>query len=255
MEIGRSLGQLLKRGWRPERTIVLAGWDGEEYGLLGSTEWGEQFAPRHRAQRRRLHQHGRRRRTRVQRRRRPVARQDDRRRHQDRPGSGRRLDLRRVDGRRARRRPSIAWAAARTTRCSSTTSARRRWRSATRRPAASTTRPTTTRYQIESFLDPGYLGHQAASRTSGVTALRLANADALPLRYSDYARAGGRLRRRAAGDPATPTRRPLRSTWRRCATRPQAWGAASTALEARAAELVERRLAAARAAAAGSTGR
>ena len=43
-EIGRSLGQLLKRGWRPERTIVLAGWDGEEYGLLGSTEWGEQFS-------------------------------------------------------------------------------------------------------------------------------------------------------------------------------------------------------------------
>ena len=43
MEIGRSLGRLLERGWRPERTIVLAGWDGEEYGLLGSTEWGEQF--------------------------------------------------------------------------------------------------------------------------------------------------------------------------------------------------------------------
>jgi N-acetylated-alpha-linked acidic dipeptidase len=36
-EIGRSLGRLLKR-WRPERTIVLAGWDGEEYGRLDSTE-------------------------------------------------------------------------------------------------------------------------------------------------------------------------------------------------------------------------
>src|SRR3954453_7818436 len=44
MEIGRSLGKLLKRGWHPDRTIVLAGWDGEEYGLLGSTEYGEQFA-------------------------------------------------------------------------------------------------------------------------------------------------------------------------------------------------------------------
>ena len=43
MEIGRSLGRLLQRGWRPERTIVLAGGDGEEYGLLGSTEWVEQF--------------------------------------------------------------------------------------------------------------------------------------------------------------------------------------------------------------------
>ncbi len=41
--------------------------------------------------------------------------------------------------------------------------------------------------QTERFLDPGYLGHQAASRMSGVLALRLANADALPLRYSDYA--------------------------------------------------------------------
>jgi N-acetylated-alpha-linked acidic dipeptidase len=43
MEIGRSLGQLLQRGWRPDRTIVLAGWSGDEYGLLGSTEWVEQF--------------------------------------------------------------------------------------------------------------------------------------------------------------------------------------------------------------------
>src|SRR5262249_37154846 len=41
--------------------------------------------------------------------------------------------------------------------------------------------------QVERFLDPDYLGHQAASRMSGVLALRLANADALPLRYSDYA--------------------------------------------------------------------
>src|SRR4051794_39936358 len=44
MEIGRSLGKLLKQGWHPDRTIQLAAWDGEEYGLLGSTEFGEQFA-------------------------------------------------------------------------------------------------------------------------------------------------------------------------------------------------------------------
>ncbi|KAI8647132.1 hypothetical protein BD408DRAFT_409248 [Parasitella parasitica] len=32
---------LLKTGWRPRRTIVLASWDAEEYGLVGSTEWVE----------------------------------------------------------------------------------------------------------------------------------------------------------------------------------------------------------------------
>ena len=41
MEMGRGLGELLKGGWRPKRTIVLALWDGEEWGLLGSTEWAE----------------------------------------------------------------------------------------------------------------------------------------------------------------------------------------------------------------------
>jgi N-acetylated-alpha-linked acidic dipeptidase len=40
-ETARALGALLKTGWRPARTIVLAGWDGEEWGLLGSTEWAE----------------------------------------------------------------------------------------------------------------------------------------------------------------------------------------------------------------------
>lgn len=41
METARGLGELLKSGWRPKRTIVLALWDGEEWGLLGSTEWAE----------------------------------------------------------------------------------------------------------------------------------------------------------------------------------------------------------------------
>ncbi len=41
METARGLGELLKSGWRPSRTIVLALWDGEEWGLLGSTEWAE----------------------------------------------------------------------------------------------------------------------------------------------------------------------------------------------------------------------
>ncbi len=44
MEMARGLSELLKTGWRPKRTIVLALWDGEEWGLLGSTEWAEKHA-------------------------------------------------------------------------------------------------------------------------------------------------------------------------------------------------------------------
>ncbi len=43
METARALSQLMQQGWQPERTIVLGGWDGEEYGMLGSTEWAEEF--------------------------------------------------------------------------------------------------------------------------------------------------------------------------------------------------------------------
>jgi N-acetylated-alpha-linked acidic dipeptidase len=61
-EVVRGLGVLLKQGWKPLRTIILASWDAEEvsstypyglmvltnliiqYGLIGSTEWGEDFA-------------------------------------------------------------------------------------------------------------------------------------------------------------------------------------------------------------------
>jgi len=44
MELTRSLGKLAKQGMRPRRTLVFCSWDGEEVGLTGSTEWGEQFA-------------------------------------------------------------------------------------------------------------------------------------------------------------------------------------------------------------------
>jgi N-acetylated-alpha-linked acidic dipeptidase len=44
MELTRGLGQLAKQGVRPRRTLVVCSWDGEEVGLTGSTEWGEQFA-------------------------------------------------------------------------------------------------------------------------------------------------------------------------------------------------------------------
>jgi N-acetylated-alpha-linked acidic dipeptidase len=44
MEELRAYSELLKAGWKPKRTIIYASWDGEEPGLLGSTEWGEAHA-------------------------------------------------------------------------------------------------------------------------------------------------------------------------------------------------------------------
>ncbi len=44
LELARVLGERVKAGWRPRRTIVLGCWDAEEYTLTGSTEWGEQHA-------------------------------------------------------------------------------------------------------------------------------------------------------------------------------------------------------------------
>jgi N-acetylated-alpha-linked acidic dipeptidase len=44
LEEARALGELLKQGWRPRRTIIYAAWDGEEPMLLGSTEWAEAHA-------------------------------------------------------------------------------------------------------------------------------------------------------------------------------------------------------------------
>jgi N-acetylated-alpha-linked acidic dipeptidase len=41
MEEARGVSELLKTGWKPKRTIIFAAWDGEEPGLLGSTEWVE----------------------------------------------------------------------------------------------------------------------------------------------------------------------------------------------------------------------
>ena len=44
LEEARALAELLKQGWKPERTIIYCFWDGEEPGLLGSTEWAETHA-------------------------------------------------------------------------------------------------------------------------------------------------------------------------------------------------------------------
>jgi N-acetylated-alpha-linked acidic dipeptidase len=42
LESVHGIGELLKSGWKPKRTIVFGSWDGEEEGLMGSTEWVEQ---------------------------------------------------------------------------------------------------------------------------------------------------------------------------------------------------------------------
>jgi N-acetylated-alpha-linked acidic dipeptidase len=44
LEAVHGLGELLKTGWKPKRTIVIGSWDAEEEGLMGSTEWGEDHA-------------------------------------------------------------------------------------------------------------------------------------------------------------------------------------------------------------------
>src|SRR5579872_117794 len=44
LETARALATLHQQGWTPKRTIVFALWDGEEFGLLGSTEWAEKHA-------------------------------------------------------------------------------------------------------------------------------------------------------------------------------------------------------------------
>ena len=42
LEAVHGVGELLKSGWRPKRSIIFCSWDGEEEGLIGSTEWVEQ---------------------------------------------------------------------------------------------------------------------------------------------------------------------------------------------------------------------
>lgn len=42
LEAVHGLGDLLKQGWKPRRTLVIGSWDAEEEGLIGSTEWAEQ---------------------------------------------------------------------------------------------------------------------------------------------------------------------------------------------------------------------
>jgi N-acetylated-alpha-linked acidic dipeptidase len=236
LEIGRSLGRLLKTGWRPERTIVLAGWDGEEYGLLGSTEFGEQFGGD-------LTKNA-------------VAY----------------LNMDGVAGRSfgAGAVPSLDKLVTDVTKTVQDPNGGTifdNWRGDDPAPeldrlgsgsdytvfldhlgVTSMELGFSTgggeyhsayddTQQVERFLDPGYLGHQAASRASGVTALRLANADVLPLRYSDYARAvDGYVAELQQIQQSNPGAAQVDLTPLRDAAR--AWATASEGLEAHAAQLV-----------------
>jgi len=44
MAEAKAIGQLVRSGWKPKRTLVYLSWDGEEPMLLGSTEWAETHA-------------------------------------------------------------------------------------------------------------------------------------------------------------------------------------------------------------------
>jgi N-acetylated-alpha-linked acidic dipeptidase len=44
MAVARGMGDMMKKGWKPRRSVVFVSWDGEEQGLLGSTEWVEDLA-------------------------------------------------------------------------------------------------------------------------------------------------------------------------------------------------------------------
>ena len=45
VELSKAFGKLTATGWKPKRTIVLASWDAEEYGLVGSVEFVEEYLP------------------------------------------------------------------------------------------------------------------------------------------------------------------------------------------------------------------
>lgn len=186
VEIGRVLADMAERGWRPERTITLTGWDGEEYGLLGSTEYVEQFEQAlGRNAVAYINMDG-------------VAGDEF-------EGSGvPAADDLLTDVTRRVRAPR------------GNGSVYDSWRGNLESPEVE--RPGSgsdytgfldrlgvpimdvgfskpggqyhaaydDTVQTERFLDPGYRGHAAAARVTGTSALRLANADIVPLRYSSY---------------------------------------------------------------------
>jgi N-acetylated-alpha-linked acidic dipeptidase len=235
MEIGRSLGRLLDRGWRPDRTVVLAGWDGEEYGLLGSTEWVEQF-------------------------RRDLARNAVAYANLDGAGGASfgasgvpQLDDALVEVTQAVTDPHSGrpvydiWEDREIGRLGSGSDYTAfldhvgvpSFEAGFSAPASSGTYHSAydDTYTMEHYLDPGYLGHAGSARITGVAALRLANADILPFRYSDYAAAVStyvtELQEVQANTPGAAD-----VDLAILLEAAEAWGAASERLEARADELL-----------------
>jgi N-acetylated-alpha-linked acidic dipeptidase len=237
MEIGRRLGALMHKGWRPDRTIVLAGWDGEEYGLLGSTEWTEQYE-------RYLHGHA-------------VAylNVDITAGKTFSAGAVPALDGLLFDVTKTVAEPNAS------------TSVFDAWKGDAASPTVDRlgsgsdytapldhvgvpaleigyTSPSgeyhssyDDTYQLEHFLDPGYVHQAAAAKILGAAALRLANADIFPLRYSTYAQAVlGYVDdlQKVEQEPgaAQVDLAPLREA-------ADAWSTATSALEARAAALLD----------------
>jgi N-acetylated-alpha-linked acidic dipeptidase len=233
MEVGRSLGRLLERGWRPQRTIVLAGWDGEEYGLLGSTEWVEQFqrdlrrdaiayanldgagGPQFQAS--------------------GVPQLDDAlvevtKEVQD-PRTGKPVyDTWSKDGAETPKVGRLGSGSDYTAfldhvgvpsfEAGFTNDAS----AGTYHSAYDDT------YNLEHHLDPGYLGHAGSSLVNGVAAMRLADAEILPFRYSDYATAvAGYVTDLQQVQAETPASAAVDLTPALEAARE--WGEAATALE------------------------
>jgi N-acetylated-alpha-linked acidic dipeptidase len=239
MEVGRSLGRLLKTGWRPDRTIIIAGWDGEEYGLFGSTEWAEEHE-------------------------RELAK--DAVAYSNLDGAGGtsfdaagvpQLDDAIVQTSQAVNDPRTGAPVYDTWRGDDDAPSVGRLGSGSDYTAfldhigvpsfeAGFTVPASggtyhsaydDTYNMEHYLDPGYLGHAGSARFAGTQALRLANADVLPFHYSDYAAAvSGYLDELQEVENTVPGAvqvdlQPLMDA-------AEAWRAASAGLEARAEALL-----------------
>ena len=200
------MGELVKQGWKPKRTIVYAAWDGEEPALLGSTEWVETHADELAQQGGALLQH-RRQRPRILRRRRIA----HARAFHGRGREGRSTDPgdeplgvearagaddreRRAGSRAARRGTARICASRRSVpvrtspRSSSTPACRRSTAaSAARTAAGSTTRSTTASTGTPTSAIRRSCTARALAQTVGTTVMRMADADLLPFEFGNLA--------------------------------------------------------------------
>ena len=206
LEEARAFGELLKQGWKPKRTIILAAWDGEEPGLLGSTEWAEATRRRTNHARRRLHQL-RRQRPRLFRRRRlahagkihqrSFAATSSTPKPSSPPGSAtsstkspkRKLPK---PARKSAIAPTSAFprsVPAPTSPASSSTTASPRSTSASaaKTAAASTTPSTTTSTGTRISATPTFVYGRALAQAGGSATMRLADADLLPFEFNNFA--------------------------------------------------------------------